>query len=526
MMFQQKILRVCFSVLVLFSVSNLIAEEREFIVSTDVVQCQSSGDERQHCPANTASGVILQNSTGSAACLLGKTWGYDDKGVWVKDGCSGDFLLDQARSEGEGEAEPVDESLASEKESQNVWEDSYGFYSPGKGATLFTGPGGEVSLSAYALLRYLNQMPDDQTFTDHLGNEHPVNARHDIYSHRVMVFLNGWVGDPKMIYNIVWWTVNTTDQDALFANLGYRFHKSFNLYVGINGNPGSRTMFGSHPYWLGHDRVMADEFFRPFFAQGLWANGEVAPGLWYSVMVGNSSSTLGVTANQLDRNFTTGGSIWWMPTTHEFGPRGGYGDWAMHQQVATRFGISTTYSPEERYTEVVTDPDEIDTNPGNTSLKLADSLNLFSRGSLAPGVTVTNADYRILSVDAGVKYKGFFFQTDIYRRWLNGFKAEGGALPVEEIVDHGFYIQTAFYPVPKKIELYVATSQIYGDKDAGFSDSSEYLVGMNYYPWNTRNHRLNVQLIDVNHSPVNSTFGYYTGGQDGTTVSVAMSIFF
>ena len=129
------------------------------------------------------------------------------------------------------------------------------------------------------------------------------------------------------------------------------------------------------------------------------------------------------------------------------------------------------------------------------------------------------------AVDAGVKYKGFFFQAEYYRRWLNGFKADG-ALPVEEIVDHGFYIQTAFYPVPKKIELYVATSQIYGDKDAGFSDSSEYLIGMNYFPWNTRNHRLNVQLIDVNHSPVSSTFGYYTGGQDGTTLSVAMSIFF
>jgi hypothetical protein len=32
--------------------------------------------------------------------------------------------------------------------------------------------------------------------------------------------------------------------------------------------------------------------------------------------------------------------------------------------------------------------------------------------------------------------------------------------------------------------------------------------------------------MDVNHSPVNSTFGYYTGGQDGTTVSLAASIFF
>jgi hypothetical protein len=30
----------------------------------------------------------------------------------------------------------------------------------------------------------------------------------------------------------------------------------------------------------------------------------------------------------------------------------------------------------------------------------------------------------------------------------------------------------------------------------------------------------------VNDSPVSSTFGYYTGGQDGTTLSVAFSIFF
>ena len=74
--------------------------------------------------------------------------------------------------------------------------------------------------------------------------------------------------------------------------------------------------------------------------------------------------------------------------------------------------------------------------------------------------------------------------------------------------------------------LYLATSQIFGDEDAGFDDSSEYLVGMNFYPANTRNHRLNVQVMDVNGSPVSSTFGYYTGGQDGTTVSVAFSIFF
>ncbi len=29
--------------------------------------------------------------TGEAACLLGRNWGYDDQGVWVSEGCGGDF---------------------------------------------------------------------------------------------------------------------------------------------------------------------------------------------------------------------------------------------------------------------------------------------------------------------------------------------------------------------------------------------------------------------------------------------------
>ena len=101
-----------------------------------------------------------------------------------------------------------------------------------------------------------------------------------------------------------------------------------------------------------------------------------------------------------------------------------------------------------------------------------------------------------------------------------------GPLPVQEITDQGFYVQAAFYPVPKRLELYAATSQIYGDSDAGFDDSSEYLVGANLYPFKTRNHRLNVQVIDVNRSPVSSTFGYYVGGLDGTIFSTAFSVFF
>ena len=90
-----------------------------------------------------------------------------------------------------------------------------------------------------------------------------------IYSHRVMVFFKGWLGLPKLRYQIILWTVNTTDQNAIFGTLGYQFARAFSVYAGLNALPGTRTLTGSHPYWLGHDRVMADEFFRPYFTNGV-----------------------------------------------------------------------------------------------------------------------------------------------------------------------------------------------------------------------------------------------------------------
>ena len=59
---------------------------------------------------------------------------------------------------------------------------------------------------------------------------------------------------------------------------------------------------------------------------------------------------------------------------------------------------------------------------GSTLLKLADSLNVFDTGSLAPGVTVEYVNYRLLSFDAGMKYKGFFLQAEFYNRWLDEFR--------------------------------------------------------------------------------------------------------
>ena len=479
------------------------------------VICIATSSERTYCVGDTSAGVLLIKSNGPGGCLLGRSWGYDQTGVWVTDGCSGEFAFG-------GLAESAAKSTTSQVPDSNVPTpriETWSEFDPGEGFLVARTSLGELAISGYGLMRFIDQSPASQTFIDHLGNERETDGRSDVFPHRIIIYLKGWLANPKLIYTVFFWTINPTDQRAIFMNLGYQFNRKFQIYAGIAGNPGTRSMQGSHPYWLGHDRVMADEFFRPYFGSGVWASGEPVPGLWYNAMIANSNSQLGVTSSELDRRYATSGSVWWMPTTKEFGPRGGYGDYEWHDKVATRFGVSTTQSREQRFTDNVTGATT------NTTLKLADSVNVFDRGALAPDVTIDSVDFRILSFDAGMKYRGFFLQAEIYHRWLDNFRSDG-VLPVSSILDRGFYIQGAFFPMPKRLELYGATSQIYGDKDAGFGDASEYLVGANIFPFNTRDYRMNLQLTNVNKSPVSSAFGYYTAGLDGTTASVAFSVMF
>ncbi len=164
----------------------------------------------------------------------------------------------------QAETKPA-EKETKEKDKPTPRIESWGEFEPGDGFLIGRNSAGELSISGYALVRYINQMPAEQTFTDHLGNEHAVDARNDIFPHRAMIFLKGWLGTRKLVYNILLWTVNTTDQKGIFPTIGYQFSRKFSLYAGINGIPGTRSIQGSHPFWLGTDRVMTDEFFRPFF---------------------------------------------------------------------------------------------------------------------------------------------------------------------------------------------------------------------------------------------------------------------
>lgn len=61
--------------------------------NNDRVVCESYRGLRQHCPADTSGGVRLIKSIGYNSCQ-GK-WGYDYYGIWVTNGCRGEFQIDR-----------------------------------------------------------------------------------------------------------------------------------------------------------------------------------------------------------------------------------------------------------------------------------------------------------------------------------------------------------------------------------------------------------------------------------------------
>ena len=388
----------------------------------------------------------------------------------------------------------------------------FGEFNPGRGFTVGRGEYGELNLSGYMAARFLDQMPGQQTAFDHLDRPIQVTPRKDFQFHRVMLFSQGWLFSPKFQYSTFLWTVQDTNQVAVGGALYYSFGKIMTLGLGWNAYPGTQSLQGSHPYWESYDRVMADEFFRPYFSQGVFAKGNLLAKLEYRWMFGNNNSNLDVPAVKLDRNLSAGAALTWYPTTGEFGPRGAFGDYENHQNLATRFNLAYTYSPEDRQAALGT------TSGINTTLRLSDSLNVFDTGAIAPGVTVERTHYQMVSAAAGFKYHGLWIQGEGYGRLLDHFIADG-KLPVSEVRDSGFYVQLAEMIVPKRFELYGGTSYIFGQ----YGNSKEFIVGTNYYPWETRNIRLNTQLLNVDHSPVSSTFGFYIGQQTGPIFSIGMT---
>ena len=414
-----------------------------------------------------------------------------------------------ARAQDDAGPPPLPDTTSKVDKFANLYQ---GQFTPGSGFDIIRTEVGTLNVSFYGLFRYINQMPGGQKFTDHLGRERTVAARNDLNWHRTMVWLTGFFSDPKFRYNITLWSLPTTQQTLLFGNLRYLMDQRMTFGVGIGPNLTNRSLQGSWPFWAGSDRQMGEEFLRGGFSSSFWITGKLNR-LYYTTSVNTNISQLGVTAANDTRDMAYSASVWALPTTGEFGPRGGFGDLEHHEKLATQFGMSTCTSREDRYAQ-------LNAPPNGTQIRMSDGVFPFEDGALANGVTVQKLTYQNLSFDAGAKYRGFSFQGEYSYRVLSDFAATG-PVPVSSLRDHGFFAEAMQMVVPKKLGIYAVTSYIFDDFDRR---PWELGGGASFYPYGRRNWRLNLHVLHVEKSPTGSNFGYYAAGQTGTTISLGTDI--
>jgi hypothetical protein len=409
------------------------------------------------------------------------------------------------------DSDSTDRVLGKIGESASISEDEpYGEFTPGKGFTVAKTKHGEIDLSVYSYIRYLNQKGLDDTYIDHFGNERPIDIRNDFQVNKVFLYTKGWLLDPKFNYLFYVWSTNTalgnTSNNLVAGALTYRFAEAFNLTGGVVGLPATRSMMGQFPFWHRVDtRTIADEFMRGSFTQGLSADGKLAEGLNYRFTLGNNLSNFGVNALKLDDEINTySGALVWMPTTGEFGPRGAIGDYEYHTELATLFGLHLTHSTEDKQSQ----PEQ--NAPENTQIRLSDGVTIFTPDVLAPGVTVDKVDYTMLAVNGGMKYRGFSLEAEAFYRKLDNFQTNAPLL-IDELIDKGFQAKLSSMVIPKTLQLYANGSKIFGE----YGDPWDSGIGMNWWPFRQRGMRFNTEVLYLRNSPVGYSSLPYTVGANG-----------
>jgi hypothetical protein len=388
-------------------------------------------------------------------------------------------------------AEKQAENAGTGQEQRKRW----GTYTPNLGFKLADTEHGDLSLSIYSYARYLNQRALEPTYTNAFGVTTTLQQRQDFQLQKVQMKFLGWIMDQRFRYFLYAWSSNASQglgaQVVLAGNLNYAFNKYVTITAGIMSLPGTRSVEGNFPFWLSVDsRLIADEFFRPSYSSGVRASGTLRKGLTYQTMIANNLSTLGVSAGQLPNYFqTTANALVWMPTTGEFGQ--GWGDFEDHQKVATRLAGHFSYSKEDAQEQPNTETFE------NTQLRLSDGSIIFAPNLFGPGISITDAVYKMASIDFGVKYHGYALEGEYYKHRLSNFQGTSTS-NLRPNSDLGYQLQASAMVIPKTLQLYTGGSEVIGD----YGRPWDFRAGVNYFPYKNRVIRWNTEFLYTYRSPV------------------------
>ena len=224
---------------------------------------------------------------------------------------------------------------------------------------LSTARKGEIYIRLFSYVRYLNQTESRRDLHRRVRQQaRPSSSGRTSSSQKFFSPFSGWFLTPKFRVLPVRLVVERVARRSRAGRRRRQYqlhvqpvrHRRRRHHVPADASGAPKGQF---PYWLGvDDRLIADEFFRGSYTNGVWLKGEIATKLKYKAMLANNLSTLGVSAAQIDNKIDTQSyMLQWLPTTGEFGLSGTFGDYDYHEKLATRLAVHYTQSTEDKQSQ-------------------------------------------------------------------------------------------------------------------------------------------------------------------------------
>ncbi len=160
------------------------------------VTCVATSAERTFCPGDASRGVVLIKSNGPGECLLGRTWGYDQTGVWVRDGCSGEFVF------GGLAQQQVTVDATSATSTPTRADAAHRDVGRIRSRRWLSRGSHQARRAGHQCLRRGAVHGPDARFADVCRSPRQragtTDGRNDVFPHRIIVYLKGWLANPKL----------------------------------------------------------------------------------------------------------------------------------------------------------------------------------------------------------------------------------------------------------------------------------------------------------------------------------------
>ncbi len=372
-----------------------------------------------------------------------------------------------------------------------------------------------MALGGYMQLRWFEFARGDTEWTNAAGTTLPIENINTFNINRFLLSFHGHVVDERLVYNFaLFGTTNVGIRSGVvpIGMVGWKFDDRTTVGGGMTVVPGTREWVETTPWTVGIDRSMANTFFRPGFSPGMAAIGSLLDKtLHYQAGVWNAID--GGTTGVLRRgtSMAWAGNTWWEP----LGPFGlGGSDMEHHDRAVIRLGTSGVYA--------LTNAQRIaGNNPEDTIVRLSDGTPITARDALGPNTLLDQYVYRLATLDAAWKWRGWGASFEYYFRLLDSFQGLGD-FERSSMFDQGGMAYLSWCFVPRTYEVYARSSAVTGPYGTG----QEYGGGLNWYLKKSRQARLTLEALHMSRNPAQNFLYPYRAGYTGTAIQTQLMVCF